>query len=597
MNNPTTVAELFLDSVDRYSTKRAALRYKANGTWHGITHQDLARRVKHTALGLRELGVSPGDRVAIFSHNRPEWAVADFACMMSGCPDVPVYPTLPANQAAYVLRDSGSVAVFVEDREQFEKVRQEHENLPDLRHIIYFDPQGIDDGGMSIQELQQLGAAHETDHPDYESRARSVKPDDLCTIIYTSGTTGNPKGVMLTHENITFDATTSLKVLPIGADDSCLSFLPLSHSFERTCGHYIMFLAGVTINYAESVDAVAQNMTEVKPTVMISVPRLYEKIFARVLENAMAGGALKRRIFFWARRNAERWVDLVLGGKPVPSGLAIKKKIADRLVFSKLRARTGGRLRYFVSGGAPLAPDIARFFFAAGLPIIEGYGLTETSPVISVNPIDAPRIGTVGKALPGVEVKIAEDGELLTRGPNVMKAYFNKPDATAETKDEDGWLHTGDIATIDEDGYIRITDRKKDIIVTAGGKNIAPQPIENRVKTNEFIENAVMLGDRRKFPVMLVVPSIDALKKWAAGRNITFTSVGELLGLADVKAKVEREVMGNLRGLASYEMPKKVILVENDFTIEGGELTPSLKVKRRVVEQKYKDLIDAVYED
>jgi long-chain acyl-CoA synthetase len=336
-------------------------------------------------------------------------------------------------------------------------------------------------------------------------------------------------------------------------------------------------------------------MGEVRPTVVLAVPRLYEKIYGRVLENAMAGSSLKRRIFFWAKRNGEAWAERVLAEEPVPAGLGLRRAMGDRLVFSKLRDRTGGRIRFFVSGGAPLSADIARFFFAAGLPILEGYGLTESSPVICVNPVDKPKLGTVGPAIAGVEVRIAEDGEVLARGPNIMKGYHNKPEATREAVDADGWLHTGDIGELDADGYLRITDRKKDIIVTAGGKNIAPQPIENLIKTSSFVVNAVMIGDKRRFPIMLVVPNRDALVKWAEGRGLATADYDRLLEHPDAVAKVEREVMANLRDLASYETPKKFVLLANDFTIEAGELTPTLKVKRRIVEQRYRDVIERAY--
>ena len=362
-------------------------------------------------------------------------------------------------------------------------------------------------------------------------------------------------------------------------------------------GHYLMLHTGTSIAYAESIDTVPLNMSEVRPTLVLSVPRLYEKMYARVLDNALSGGAVKKRIFFWARGVAERWADVKLAGNEPKGLLAWQYSIAQKLVFSKLKARTGGQLRYFVSGGAPLAPEINKFFYAAGLVILEGYGLTETSPVISVNTPQNFRIGTVGKSVAGVEVNIAPDGEILTRGPHVMKGYYNKPDATREAIDGDNWFHTGDIGVL-EDGFIRITDRKKDIIVTAGGKNIAPQPIENKVKTNKYVSQAVMIGDKRKFPIILVVPNWDNLEKWAGQRKeIIWTDRRQLLAMPTIRAKMEKEVFGELQGLAHFEQPKKIALLEHDFSIERGELTPTLKVKRRVVDKTYKAVIDALYAD
>jgi long-chain acyl-CoA synthetase len=597
MRIPQTVTEMFFDAVDRFSSKAAALRYKAGGRWHDITHQELARRVKHTALGLLELGVKPGDKVGILSENRPEWAIADFGCLTARCADVPVYPTLPAKQATYILKDSGVVAAFVANSTQYAKVAASRADLPALKHVILFEGDLEGPGVMTLTALEQLGAAAERRTPNYQRDAESVQPNDLATLIYTSGTTGDPKGVMLSHGNFTTNVLSALQVLPMTADDSGLSLLPLSHSFERMAGHYTQFYAGTTIAYAESIEAVSANLGEVRPTVMLAVPRLYEKIYARVLENAMSAGGIKRRIFLWAKKHGEAWADLKLAGQPIPAGLAFKRAIGDRLVFSKLRARTGNRIRFFVSGGAPLSADIAKFFFAAGLPVLEGYGLSESSPVICVNPFDRPKLGTVGPPIPGVEVQIAADGEILARGPNIMLGYYNKPEATREAVDADGWLHTGDIGMLDADGYLSITDRKKDIIVTAGGKNIAPQPIENLIKTNKFVLNAVMLGDKKKFPIMLVVPNPDALQAWAAERGLPATDYASLLKHPDTIAKVEREVMGNLRELASYETPKKFMLLADDFTMESGELTPTLKVKRRIVAKHYEKEIEELYRD
>jgi long-chain acyl-CoA synthetase len=448
---------------------------------------------------------------------------------------------------------------------------------------------------MTMKELEQKGAAAASPQAvaDYRATADAVKPDDLATLIYTSGTTGNPKGVMLTHDNIRSNVEATRSILPLGPQDVSLSFLPLSHIFERM-GDYLMWAVGSSIAYAESIDTVPVNMTEVRPTVVFSVPRLYEKMYARVLQNALSGGFLKKRIFFWARDVAEKWADVKLAGREPGGMLARKYALAQKLVFSKLKARTGGRLRYFVSGGAPLAPEINKFFFAAGLVILEGYGLTETSPVIGVNTPKDFRIGTIGRPIAGVEVKIAPDGEILTRGPGVMKGYYNNPTATAEAIDSEGWFHTGDIGEL-RDGFLAITDRKKDIIVTAGGKNIAPQPVENLVKTNKFVSQAVMIGDKRRFPSMLIVPNFEQLEEWAKKKNFIWTDRTQLVRMPAVHAKMEEEVLGMLTGLAQYERPKKIGLLEKDFSLEAGEMTPTQKVKRRVVDKNYKDVIDRLY--
>ncbi|MGH7537179.1 MAG: AMP-dependent synthetase/ligase, partial [Gemmatimonadales bacterium] len=411
---------------------------------------------------------------------------------------------------------------------------------------------------------------------------------------YTSGTTGDPKGVILTHNNIWSNVQATIEILPLADGDECLAMLPLSHIFERMVD-YTLMQAGVINNYAESFDKVGPNLQEERPTIVVSVPRLYEKVYARVLENALSGSGLKRKIFFWAKQAGDDWATCMLAGTPVPGGLALKHKVADRLVFSKLRARTGGRVKFFVSGSAPLSAEIAKFFFSAGMPVVEGYGLTETSPVLTLNPLRRPKPGSVGPTVPGVQLKIAADGEVLAKGPNVMQGYYNKPEATAEAIDAEGWFHTGDIGELDADGYLKITDRKKDLIKTAGGKYIAPQPIENKLKLNKFVANAVVLGDKRKFSIALVVPNFEALEPWATGKGIGFGSRRELIARPDVRTKIEAEVASMLTDLAHFEMPKKVVLLEQDFTIESGELTPTLKVKRRVVEKNYQQLIDAAY--
>jgi len=593
---PGTLTKLFFDAVSKFN-RPDALQVKVGGAYKPISHGEVAERVRHAARGLSSLGVRRGDRVGILSENRPEWAIADFACLTAGLTDVPIYPTLPADQIAYILKDSGAVAIFVSNKAQAEKIREIRSQIPALKTVIAFDDvPGL--ANMSIADLEKRGAEGETSRSveTYREDALLVKPDDLATIIYTSGTTGEPKGVMLSHDNIYSNVEASRKAIPFEGKDVGLSFLPLSHIFERMAGHYMMFATGTSIAYAESIDTVAANMGEVKPTLVLSVPRLYEKMYARILETALTGGFLKKKIFFWARGVADRWATEKLAGKEPGGLLGIQYGIAQKLVFSKLKTRTGGRLRYFVSGGAPLSPDINKFFYAAGLEILEGYGLTETSPVIAVNTPEAFRIGTVGKPIDGVEVKIAADGEILTRGPHVMKGYYNKPDATRESIEPDGWFHTGDIGEL-RDGFLAITDRKKDIIVTAGGKNIAPQPLENKVKTNKYVAQAVMLGDKRKFPSMLIVPNFDQLERWAKERNIIWTDRAQLLRMPTIQAKMEQEVNQELAGAAHFEIPKKIGLIEHDFSIEKGELTPTQKVKRRAIDKNYKKLIDSLYDE
>ena len=593
---PRTLPELFFDAVEQYGAHPAAFRYKAGGAWRSVTHREAAERVQALSLGLRELGIGQGERVAILAETRLEWALADYACLCARATDVPIYPTLPANQVEYILRDSGAAAVFCSTAAQVEKIHAVRGGLPSLRHVIAFEPAAGVAGVLALADLEARGRAPAAAHPRFREEALGVRPDELATLIYTSGTTGQPKGVMLTHANICSNVSATVDVLRVSGRDSCLALLPLSHIFERMVDYYF-FHVGVTINYAESVDAFGQNLLEVRPTVVVAVPRVYEKVYGRVLENALTGGAAKRRIFLWAKRIGERWAAHRLAGIAVPLGLKLAHAIADRLVFSKLRARTGGRIKLFVSGSAPLSAEIARFFYSAGLPVIEGYGLTETSPVLTLNPLERPKFGSVGKPIPGVQIKIAPDGEILAKGPNIMQGYYNKPAETREAIDGDGWFHTGDVGELDPDGYLKITDRKKDLIKTAGGKYIAPQPIENAVRMNKFVASAVVLGDQRKFPIILVVPNFEQLERWARERNLAAASPAELITLADVKAKMEREVMGGLRGLAKFEMPKKVLLIDRDFTIESGELTPSLKVKRRQVEKNYKELIDQVYRD
>ena len=594
-SSPGTLNTLFFDALEKHN-KANTLQVKRGGAFQPISARELADRVRQVALGLREIGINRGDRVAILSENRPEWAVVDYASLTAGLTDVPIYPTLPPDQIPHILNDSGSVAIFTSTEEQAAKIAQVRAQCTTLKHVIGFGDGKRPGEDLTLEDVRKQGQA--ADNPqraaDYKRDALAVKPDDIATLIYTSGTTGLPKGVMLTHDNIYSNVIAGSAAIPFGGNDTCLSFLPLSHIFERMAGHYLMLHTGTSIAYAESIDTVPINMQEIKPTLVLSVPRLYEKMYARVLENALSGGAVKKQIFFWARGVAEKWADEKLAGREPQGLLAMKYRIAQKLVFSKLKARTGGQLRYFVSGGAPLAPEINKFFYAAGLVILEGYGLTETSPVIAVNTPTNFRIGTVGKLIPGVEARISAEGEIITRGPHVMKGYWNNPEATKAAIDGERWFHTGDVGVL-EDGFLRITDRIKDLIVTAGGKKIAPQPIENEIKTNKYISQAVMIGDKRKYAVLLVVPNWDNLEKWAGLQNIVWTDRKQLLHMPTIQKKMEKEVFGQLEGLAHFEMPKKVALLEHDFSIERGELTPTLKVKRRVIDKTYKATIDALY--
>ncbi|MBM4188964.1 MAG: long-chain fatty acid--CoA ligase [Gemmatimonadetes bacterium] len=590
---PPTLNALFFATMDRFRDRPAAVRYRTDAGWTPISYRDFESRIHRVAGGLGSLGIGPGDRVALLSENRPEWALADFACLTIRAIDVPIYPTLTPKQIGYLLNDSGAKGIFVSTQGQLDKVREARAEAPALEWIVGFD-RGLT--GDDVRPLEWLESQNVLDSAVWRATAMEAKPEDLATIIYTSGTTGEPKGVMLTHGNIASNVAAGTSVLPVTETDSCLSLLPLSHIFERMTGHYSMFNSGVLINYAQSLETVPRDLAETKPTVVAAVPRLFEKIYAKALEVAVRGTPIRRGIFLWAKRVGEAWTDLTLAQQPIPPWLAIQRAVADLIVFRKIRARVGGRIRYFLSGGAPLPAGVARFFYAAGLPILEGYGLTETSPVISVNTMAHLRIGSVGRPIPGVEVAIAPDGEILTRGPNVMKGYYGKPDATAEVIDDQGWFHTGDIGELDGDGFLKITDRKKDLIATAGGKKIAPQPIEAMLRQNRFIGNAVMLGDRRRFPIALLVPNHEELESWARQSGIEWTNRAELLAKPEVIAHLEAEAKKHLRDLARFEVPKRFLLVAREFSIESGELTPKLSIRRRVVEANYQAEIDALYD-
>lgn len=593
----TNLVTMFAETVEKVGSKDA-LYQKNDGVYQGFSYNEFGKRVRGFALGLASMGITRGDRVALMSENRPEWPIADLGILSLGAINVPLYPTLTPKQIEYILNDSATKVIIVSQQELLDKVLEIFDSVPSLEKIIFVESnQSMDGKTLSFQEVYQKGAGFEKEQPDYYQKSvAKIQPDDLCGIIYTSGTTGAPKGVMLSHGNLLSNVKAGLEVLHIDEREIFLSFLPLCHSFERMAGQYAAFAVGATIYYAESVEKVAENLTEVRPTVMTGVPRLFEKIYARIIENANTGSFIKKRIFWWAINVGDKYVQATKAGNV--SGLLQRKyKLATKLVFSKLHQRIGGRLRFFVSGGAPLSKEIAEFFYKTGILILEGYGLTETSPVITVNHEQKFKFGSVGQAVPGVQVKIAEDGEVLTKGPHVMKGYYKNPDATEETIDADGWLYTGDIGHLDDEGYLHITDRKKNIIVTSGGKNVTPASIENLLITSPYIEQVMVIGDKRKFLSALIVPAFDTLKKSVTAKQIQYNTIDDLINHPAIYQMIEEDVQRLMTDMARFEQIKKFTLLPNEFTIESGDMTPSLKIKRKVVQSKYSDIIERMYEE
>ncbi|HKA37383.1 MAG TPA: long-chain fatty acid--CoA ligase [Thermoanaerobaculia bacterium] len=589
-----TLCDIFLKASA--SGKADLMISKVGEEWKSIGAQDFSYTVRALSMGLNALGIQPGDRVAILSENRPEWAMSDYAVLCAGAWSVPIYPTLPAQQIAPLLRDSGARAIFVSSLEQLGKVLTIRAQCPHLEYVIAFDasPPG-EPGFLSFSQAVDKGRPlYDLNPSAFEQRARRVRPDDVATVIYTSGTTGEPKGSMLTHGNFVSNVLSSCQVVPISGEGVAMCFLPLSHVFERMLDYAYLY-RGATIAYAESVDKLKDNFLEINPHCFGAVPRVYEKVSARIRDRVESEGGVKKKIFEWAIRVGRERLAFEQGARPVPGGLALKAKVADALVFKKIRHALGSRFRFAVSGGAPLSRDLAEFFWGAGVVVYEGYGLTETSPVICVNGPKAWRLGTVGKPIPGVEVRIAPDGEILTRGPHVMKGYLNKPEATAEAIDPEGWFHTGDIGQIDSDGFLAITDRKKDLIVLAGGKKAAPQPIEQELKKSAFISLPIVLGDRHKFLAALIVPNFERLKELAAERKIPFEP-DAIDASPEIRALFQKEIDGYNADKPGHEQIRAFALLPSDLTIEDGSITPTLKVKRRILESRYQSLIQKMYQ-
>jgi len=591
-----SVLHILLETIKTYPHK-TALMFKENGQYKTLNYTTFGEKIRDLTAGLYAIGLKQGDRIAILSYNRPEWTICDFAIFALRGIVVPLYHTLPPDQIAYILNDAKVKAIFVENEEQLGKIQQIHSNCNSLKYIFTFI-QNISNKEeiITFNDLIQLGKKKNQAEPDFfNKQVNAIHPDDICSLVYTSGTTGDPKGVMLHHKGFVHDIINSEKVIQLRADDIFLSFLPLSHLYERLAGHWCAMYKGCTIAYAESIETVVENIQEIQPTVLISVPRLYEKIYQGILDKVEEAPAIRKKLFNLALKNSIKYHEQRRKNR-LKWLTQLTYKIVDKLVFSKIREQLGGHLRYPISGGAPLAVETCKFFEAIGLPLIEGYGMTESHLIITLAPLGKSKYGSCGKPIPGIKVKIAEDGEILVHGDTVMAGYYNKPEATKEAIDENGWLHTGDIGFLDEDNYLFITDRKKNIIVTAGGKNIAPAPIENALKQSKYIEDVCLIGDRRKFLSALIIPNFENLKEWALNNGIP---VEETSWLKNDKINniISTEIEKYQIGFARYEKVKKFIILSQPLTIEDGSLTPSLKIKRKVVEKRFKNLIDQLYQD
>ncbi len=594
MSDLLTLPDLYRNYIAR--DKPAALLAKREGTYRPISARELDFQVRSVSHALVDIGLREGDRVAILMENRPEWLMTDYATLAAGGVTVPLYPTLTPDQIGYILRDSGASIVVASNRLQLEKVLAVSADCPDLLATVVVDPGGsIPPGVMTFNGLIERGRATVEMNPKlFDLRAGNRKPEDLATIIYTSGTTGEPKGVMLTHRNLVSNLVASMSVVRFDESWTALSFLPLSHVYERMVD-YAYFQCGMTIAYAESVEKVVTNFLEVRPHVFVAVPRVYEKIHAKILAE-VERSSLKKMIFRNATAVAKEYFDVLKKRQEPGLGLRLRWKLFDLLVFRKVKARLGGKFIFCLSGGAPLAAELADFFGGMGIQILEGYGLTETSPVLSCNTQKDWKTGTVGRPLPNVEIRFAADGEIQARGPSIMKGYWRKPEATAEVLSADGWFATGDIGFIDDEGFLVITDRKKELIVDAYGKNIAPAPIENALKVRPWIAQAVLIGDRRPYVSALLVPDFDKIRVWADGRGIPLSSNAEVAAHPEVVRLLQSDVDAVNAGLAHYEQVKRIALLPVELTQETGELTPTLKTKRRVVAEKYRKAIDSLYE-
>ena len=580
-----TVNQIFYSAVGRQSDR--VMMYKQADKWIPVSSAELYRNVVGVARALQQWGITKGDRVAILSENRPEWAIADFATLLLGAVVVPIYCTLTAEQTAHILKDAGARVIFLSTAEQFKKFVAVKNQVPIEKAVVMDDGVTAADA-IPIRDLLNSGPTARD--PGFDARCSAVRAADLATIIYTSGTTGVPKGAMLTHGNLASNVDYSLRGFPVGAGDIGISFLPLAHITARHVD-YTFLHNGVTVAYCPLLDQLPIALTEVRPTIFVAVPRVYEKMYARIQQRASKGA--KRSIVKWALQVGHSHQDDTLNDRH-PNSLSWR--LADLLFFSQVRKGVGGRVKIFLSGGAPLGRELARWFADAGIRIDEGYGLTETSPVIAVNNAKAHKLGTVGKPLPNVQVKIADDGEILVRGPSVFSGYWNLPEQTKNAF-TDGWFNTGDIGNLDPDGFLSVTDRKKDLLKTSGGKFITPQPIQKSLQLDSFVAEAVVIGDRRKFPSVIIAPQFPMLEDWARANQLPFSSREELVANPKVRELYEK-IVGNVnQNLARYEQLKKFVLVPHEFSIADGTLTPSMKLKRSIIEERYREQIDQLYSE
>ncbi len=592
-----TLADLFLAAAAEYDLPNA-LNYKAGDEWKSISSAEMIELAGKLALGLYSLGLRKGDRAAILAANSPEWTLSDAGCQFAGVIDVPIYTTLAPDAVRYIVNDAETRVMFLQDRETYLRIMPAIEECCSIEKFVLFDMGGLDDDNvMSFAELAAAGARLGAERPHLLAELRTAQdPTDIATLIYTSGTTGEPKGVMLTNANLisnTIDASANYSFEP---DDISLSVLPLSHVFERT-GMYVYIRSGMRVYFAESIEKVPDNLREVRPTIFMGVPRIFEKVFERARLKAAQAGRVNEIIFDWAIEVAKEYASLTEKGQPVTMALTAKQAIADKIVFSKLRDFFGGRLRFCITGGAALPDEIYLIFTGAGIAIMQGYGLTETSPVVSSNVPGATRVGTVGRPIPNVQVRVAADGEIEVSGPGVMQGYYHKPEATKEAFTDDGWFRTGDIGDIDDDGYLCITDRKKELFKTSGGKYIAPSPIEQMLRSSRFVNQAVLVGSERKFPAALIVPNFEMLESYAKLKELDINGTAEYCSHPRIIDLISRQIEAMTPGLAQFEKVKRFALLEQELTVEKGKLTPTLKVKRRVVDERYRDVIDRIYRE